>query len=143
MIGIFDHSSLNVNDLDVSIEFYSNAFGYTLEFREDGVGREINQMTGVEKIACNLAQMKAPDGRGTLELIQYIGQQELPSNFPKAAIHKHQGHVGFKVESLKLALVEASELGARAFAAVATFPECLSCYLEEPGGSIIELTEYI
>ena len=137
----FDHSELNVTNLDDSIDFYAAAFGYEVTFRENGIAKEIATMMGVENLSCDLAQMKRQDDGSVLELIHFIVQKSLPEP-PTAPIYTRQGHICFAVMSIDDAIAEAQTLGGKMVGEIAEYPECRACYFQEPGGSIFEMTEY-
>lgn len=133
-----DHVSLAVSDIDLSLAFYGEAFGYELVFIERDMEKEIRSMTGLENLSCHLAQMARPDGGPRLELIEFLDHAIAPQDLPLAA---GSGHVGFVVETLDAALQETVSAGAVAIGSITVFPEGRSTYCRAPGGSFFELLE--
>src|SRR5262245_7399353 len=135
-IARWNHSSLAVNDLNLAVGFYTAAFGFEVLFSEDLVD-EIELMTGSPGMRCRLAQLRVPGAGQTLELIEFRspGSQAL---LPTGVGH---GHVAFGVDDVPGWLQRLEELGARPLGSVASFDEGRAVYLQEPAGSVVELTE--
>lgn len=138
MIKAWDHTSLAVDDLDLSMEFYREAFGYTLVFSERDMAREISSMMGLARLTCDLAQMSHPLSGQRLELIAFRGHDAPPQSHPVAT---GAGHIGFSVENLDEALAAVVAKGAVPIGVVTGFPEGRSTYCRAPGGSFFELSE--
>lgn len=137
-----DHCSLVVGDLGKAIDFYCTAFGFEVLFREDQMSEELRGMTGVAGIGGNIAQLCLYNQQCKLELIEFHPPEDLKRELPDAPINQRQGHVGFSVESLDEQLKVVVELGAVMLGEITEFEECRSCYVKEPSGSVIELTEF-
>ena len=138
MFKAWDHTSLAVDDLDLSMEFYRKTFGYALVFAERGMAKEIRSMMGLARLTCDLGQMSHPLSGQRLELIAFRGHDAPPQSHPLAA---GAGHIGFEVENLDAALAVVVANGAVPIGAVTDFPEGRSTYCREPGGSFFELSE--
>ena len=58
-IKYVDHFSLAVNDIKKGIYFYTNVFKYKIVFQEDKMTKQIQSITGLKKVTCNLVQLKS------------------------------------------------------------------------------------
>ncbi len=138
-----DHCSLVVEDLNKAIDFYCAAFGFEVLFKEDGMTSELAYMTGVEGVSGNVAQLCLYNQQCKLELIEFRPPKSTARTpLPDAPVNPRQGHLGFCVNSLDTHLFKVKALGAKLLGEITEFEECRSCYLKEPAGSIIELTEF-
>ena len=133
------HTGLAVRDLEVASAFYQGAFGYEVVFRENGIGREIADITGVEGQMCDLVQLLSPNSGHVLELLQFHGFEA--SEPATAPLRPGQAHVAFVVEDLEEALRHVRSLGATMIGTIAEFPEGRAVYCREPGGTFFELEE--
>ena len=132
----FAHASLAVRELEVGIDFYCRAFGYRPLFRAE-LRDQIEGMTGVRPLACELAQLEHPDG-SVLELIAFA---DVPAGHEDAAPTRvGHGHVAFAVEDLETVIARVQVLGARPLGPVVAFADGEAIYLREPGGSTFELS---
>lgn len=134
----WDHTSLAVDDLDLSLQFYRQTFGYAPAFEERGMAKEIRSMMGLTRLTCDLAQLSHPLSGQRLELIAFHGHDAPPQSHPLAA---GAGHIGFVVENLDEALAAVVTNGAVPIGTITDFPEGRSTYCREPGGSFFELSE--
>jgi catechol 2,3-dioxygenase-like lactoylglutathione lyase family enzyme len=134
---LWEHSSLAVDDLERSISFYAEAFGYDVTFAERGMTRLIEQIAGIPGLECDLAQLRLPGMEHLLELIAFRGPpaEAGPPERPPA------GHVAFRVADLEVALAGVEALGALRLGELTTSPDGRSVYCREPGGSVFELSE--
>jgi catechol 2,3-dioxygenase-like lactoylglutathione lyase family enzyme len=130
------HCSLAVDDLDRAVAFYTEAFGCTVDFREDGITGLIEGVVGIPGQTCDLAILTIPGSEVMLELIAFRNPGAPVAARPPA------GHVEFAVGDLDESIAVVERLGARLVGAVTVFPEGPSVYCCEPGGSVFELTEY-
>ncbi len=135
----WDHSSLAVSDLDSAIEFYRQLLGFEIAFVERGMSDQIAGITGLEGIDCDLAQLRSPSSRHTLELIAFRG---VPlDRGHHAPTEPGRGHVGFRVEDLDAALALVERLGGHRLGDITYFEEGRSAYCRDPNGSYLELSE--
>ena len=65
------HFSFSVNNIEKAIFFYKNAFGYELMFQENNMEKQIQSMTGIKNITCNIAQMKNDKDSNIIEFIEF------------------------------------------------------------------------
>jgi catechol 2,3-dioxygenase-like lactoylglutathione lyase family enzyme len=132
----FTHCSLAVDDLDRAVDFYGQALGCEVAFREDGMTGLIADVVGIPGQTCDLAILSIPGSEVMLELIAFRNPKAPVAATPPA------GHVEFAVGDLEESVAAVERLGARRVGDVTVFPEGPSVYYREPGGSVLELTEY-
>jgi catechol 2,3-dioxygenase-like lactoylglutathione lyase family enzyme len=70
----FHHVGLTVQNLEASIDFYSELFGCRVIQRAEGVGGEVETITGLAGAHTLIADLAFPSGH-VLELIQYVWPQ--------------------------------------------------------------------
>jgi len=133
------HSSLVVNDLNIGIEFYCDAFGYTVQFREHSMTSQIAQITGITGLVCDLAQLHAPYSSHILELIHFHQTEHVARNEIPAPIYPGMAHVAFFVDNLESHMKRVESLGARRLGKVTEFEDGNSVYFQEPAGSFFEM----
>ncbi|MDX6592699.1 MAG: hypothetical protein QOJ13_1895 [Gaiellales bacterium] len=135
-----EHSGLVVHDLDASVTFFTDAFGYAVDEVLKGLSDEIADMVGVPDAKCDLVLLRPPTGRHRIELIQYTaGPNAASTSLSPTALGS--GHVAFIVGSVREALERLELLGARPLGSVVDYPDGPAVYCRAPGGCIIELME--
>lgn len=130
------HMSLAVADLDRSIRFYCDVFGYAAAFRADDLKDWVARLTARAGLTCRLAQL-ARQG-DVLELIEFRDGDAVVSSGSGPVPY---GHVAFSTPDMDAALDAARRAGASLMGEVVLFPEGRSAYCREPGGSVFELEE--
>ena len=133
------HFSLSVNDIEKGIFFYKNAFGYKLTFQENDMENQIQSMTGIKKITCNIAQMKNERDSNIIELIEFKNfNNNKKIDYP---IYPGSSHVCFIVDNLSTMLEKIYSLGAIKLGEITRFESGLCVYCKEPAGSFFEMEE--
>src|SRR5580765_2014095 len=69
-VGI-THSSLAVDDVDVSVAFYRDAFECELVFEARDMTDLIQSVAGISDLRCDLALLRPPGSSQLLELIAF------------------------------------------------------------------------
>lgn len=133
------HTGLAVIDLDEAVGFYRDGFGFEVIFEARGMTHLIQQMVGVDGVACDLAQLRAPLSDHVLELIAFRGVPDDAD--PALPIRPGRAHTAFKVDDLDAALAEVVALGGRALGAITHFPEGRAVYCQDRSGTVLELQE--
>jgi catechol 2,3-dioxygenase-like lactoylglutathione lyase family enzyme len=133
------HASLTVIELDVSIAFYQSAFGFELMFQEKGMSGQIQSMTGLPGLSCDLAQLRSDRPGMILELVAF--NNVAAGREGNAPTSLGGGHVAFLVDDLDLAQRRCAELGATLLGEITDFASSRAAYFREPGGSFFELEE--
>ena len=54
-----DHMSLAVNSIKKGIYFYTNVFEYRVIFEEENMTKQIQSITGLKEISCNIVHLKS------------------------------------------------------------------------------------
>jgi predicted enzyme related to lactoylglutathione lyase len=129
------HFSAVVDDLERTVAFYGDAFGFTPSLPPTDLGDAFARMVGVAGVSARLAQLVHPDRPETLEFVACTGQPGAASDAIPLA------HVAFSVPDLDAALDAARAAGAEVLGEVVAFSEGRSTYCREPGGSVFELEE--
>ena len=139
--NIWHHSSLAVNNLSLGKDFYCGAFGYKVQFEEYSMDSQIEQITGVTGLICDLAQLHAPYSNHVLELIHFHRVDDLyPREIP-APIYPGMAHVAFFVDDLVSYMKKVESHGAKRLGRVTKFEDGNSVYYQEPAGSFFEMEE--
>jgi predicted enzyme related to lactoylglutathione lyase len=133
------HSSLAVRDLDAALLFYREVLGFAVLFEERGMSRQIEGMTGLEGVSCDLAQLRSPVSAHVLELIAFHGVPAARAGWAPTA--PGASHVAFSVERLESALGAVRRAGGTVLGTVTTFESGPAAYCREPSGSFLELSE--
>jgi catechol 2,3-dioxygenase-like lactoylglutathione lyase family enzyme len=138
------HVGFTVSDIERSIEFYRDVLGMSLYRRQQGTAPYLATITGFEGVRLEIALLKAPDGSGMLELLQYVSHPapstERETNRPGNA------HLCFKVSDIHGAAAELRRRGVRLISEpakiTAGFHEgAYGLYLRDPDGFTVELFE--
>ena len=133
------HFSFSVNDIEKGISFYRNAFGYELTFQENNMEKQIQSMTGIQNIICNIAQMKNDNDQNIIELIEFKNfKNNLKIDYP---IYPGSAHVCFIVDNLSTMLEKIYKLGAIKLGEITKFESGICVYCKEPAGSFFEMEE--
>ena len=139
------HFSICVDDLERSIAFYGDAFGFAPTLPATDLGDAFARMVGRAGLGAELAQLANPQRPEVLELIRVTDQSgNDPSGTGRpgaAAGPAPLAHIAFKVPDLPAALASATAAGAEQMGEIVTFAEGRSAYCTEPGGSVFELEE--
>jgi len=129
------HFSAVVDDLDRTVAFYRDAFGFAPALPPTDLGDAFARMIGVAGVSARLTQLTHPDRPETLEFVACPGR-------PGAAAGEVPlAHIAFSVPDLDAAIAQARAAGATVMGEIATFAEGRSVYCRAPGGSVLELEE--
>lgn len=135
----WDHTSLAVRDLDEAVGFYRDALAFEVAFTERGMREQIQRITGIDGISCDLAQLRSPLSPHTLELIAF---HDVPSaRAAHAPTTPGAGHVAFAVDDLQRALAAITARGGRMLGEVTEFESGPGLYCQDPSGTFLELDQ--
>ena len=140
MIRKWHHSSLAVRDLDEAIRFYTTAFGFEVDFREDGMSEQIASIAGEPDLTCDIAQLRHPASEQVFELVAFQSARGDPMPLSKP-FAPGAGHVAFVTGDLDSLMKGVEALGATRLGEVTLFEEGRCVYYREPAGSFFELEE--
>lgn len=131
------HSGIVVTDLDAAIDFYSQNFGYALEFEVRAMTDLFQRTVGVPGIECDLAQLVGPLAPVRLELIAVRG---VPGGLnPALPVHVGVGHHAYVVDDLAVAIQSVIASGGSLIGEVVDFEEGPAAYCWTPAGTVVEL----
>ena len=101
-----DHISLAVNSIKKGIYFYTNVFEYRVIFEEDNMTKQIQSITGLKEISCNIVQLKSDFVGNVLELIEFKNYQSINTQISHP-LYPGCAHIGFivKVQNLDFVII--------------------------------------
>ncbi|MGH7318072.1 MAG: VOC family protein, partial [Candidatus Rokuibacteriota bacterium] len=105
------HTGFTVSDIERSIAFYRDALGLTLVRQQEGTAEYLSAVTGFTDVRLKIALLKAPDGTGMLELLEYVSHPASPTE--RETNRPGNGHLCFKVDDIHEACDELSRRGVR------------------------------
>ncbi len=116
---MIDHVNMKVKNLDESVEFYKNLFGFVIKQEENQ-----NKIDAPSKII----------GNDSIKLCLY----EVPDMTPEGGI----AHFGFNVENFDEVISKCEELGVKIlYDGVINWEKSKSVYIVDPSGYELELGE--
>ncbi len=114
-----DHVNMKVKDLEKSVEFYKNLFGFEIKQEENP-----NKIDAPSKII----------GNDTIKLCMY----EIPDMSPEGGI----AHFGFNIANFNEVIEKCKELGVEVlYGGIVDWEKSKSVYIVDPSGYEIELGE--
>lgn len=114
-----DHVNMKVKDLEKSVEFYKNLFGFEIKQEENA-----NKLDAPSKII----------GNDTIKLCLY----EVPDMSPEGGI----AHFGFNIANFNEVIEKCKELGVEVlYGGIVDWDKSKSVYIVDPSGYEIELGE--
>ena len=114
-----DHVNMKVKNLEQSIEFYKNLFGFEIKQEENP-----NKIDAPSKII----------GNDTIKLCMY----EIPDMSPEGGI----AHFGFNIVNFDETIAKCNELGVEIlYGGIVDWEKSRSVYIVDPSGYEIELSE--
>jgi len=114
-----DHVNMKVKDLEKSVEFYKNLFGFEIKQEENP-----NKIDAPSKII----------GNDSIKLCMY----EVPDMSPEGGI----AHFGFNIANFNEVITKCKELGVQVlYGGIVDWDKSKSVYIVDPSGYEIELGE--
>jgi len=114
-----DHVNMKVKDLEKSVKFYKNLFGFEIKQEENA-----NKLDAPSKII----------GNDTIKLCLY----EVPDMSPEGGI----AHFGFNIANFNEVIEKCKELGVEVlYGGIVDWEKSKSVYIVDPSGYEIELGE--
>ncbi len=114
-----DHVNMKVKDLEKSVEFYKNLFGFEIKQEENP-----NKIDAPSKII----------GNDSIKLCMY----EVPDMSPEGGI----AHFGFNIANFNEVITRCKELGVEVlYGGIVDWDKSKSVYIVDPSGYEIELGE--
>lgn len=136
------HVGFTVSDIERSIEFYREVLGMTLYRRQQGTAPYLATITGFEGVCLEVALLKAPDGGGMLELLQYASHPAPATD--RATNRPGNAHLCFKVSDIHAACDELRRKGVHLISepveiTAGVHTGAYGVYLRDPDGFTVEL----
>ena len=140
MVQKLNHIGLGVEDLERSVEFYTDVMGMTVDYRAYHKGDAISEVVGVENAVLNVCVVKK--GACRIELIEYRDREPNPQEYKR---QNEPGliHISFAVSSVDEAYARIKDFGYKAYSDPMVTRENgpKICYVKGPDNVIIELYE--
>ncbi|MDP9092996.1 MAG: VOC family protein [Actinomycetota bacterium] len=136
----FENVGIAVRDLDETIAFFTD-LGLTVLGRDTVSGEWAETAVGLDGNHTKIAMLQTPDGKGCLELFEYIHPDAIetePTRPNEIGMHR----VAFSVDDLGEALEIAARHGCHPLRGVATYGDVYKLtYVRGPSGIIVMLAE--
>ncbi|TGN63363.1 VOC family protein [Nocardioides eburneiflavus] len=135
-----ENVGIAVRDLDEAIAFFTD-LGLTVLGRDTVSGEWADTAVGLDGNHADIAMLQTPDGRGRLELFQYLHPDAIetePTRPHEIGMHR----VAFSVDDLDEALEIAVRHGCHPLRGVARYGDAYRLtYLRGPSGILVMLAE--
>ena len=135
-----ENVGIAVRDLDEAIAFFTD-LGLTVLGRDEVSGEWASTAVGLDGNHARIAVLQTPDGRGQLELFEYIHPEAIetaPTRPNEIGMHR----VAFSVDDLDAALAIAARHGCHPLRGVAQYEDAYRLtYVRGPSGIIVMLAE--
>ena len=135
-----ENVGIAVRSLDEAIAFFTD-LGLAVVGRDTVSGEWTDTAVGLDGNHANIAMLETPDGRGRLELFEYIHPEAIetaPTRPNEIGMHR----VAFSVPDIDQALEIAARHGCYPLRGVATYKDVYKLtYLRGPSGILVMLAE--
>jgi glyoxylase I family protein len=135
-----ENVGIAVRSLDEAIAFFTD-LGLAVVGRDTVSGEWTDTAVGLDGNHANIAMLETPDGRGRLELFEYIHPEAIetaPTRPNQIGMHR----VAFSVPDIDQALEIAARHGCYPLRGVATYKDVYKLtYLRGPSGILVMLAE--
>jgi glyoxylase I family protein len=136
----FENVGIAVRDLDATIAFFTD-LGLSVLGRDEVSGKWADTAVGLDGNHARIAMLQTPDGRGTLELFEYIHPDAIETT-PTLPNEIGMHRVAFSVDDLDEALAIAAKHGCHPLRGVATYEDIYRLtYVRGPSGIIVMLAQ--
>lgn len=135
-----ENVGIAVRDLDATVAFFTD-LGLSVVGRDTVSGEWADTAVGLDGNHAKIAMLQTPDGRGRLELFEYIHPEAIetePTRPNEIGMHR----VAFSVDDLDAALEVVARHGYAPLRGVATYEDVYRLtYVRGPSGIIVMLAE--
>lgn len=135
-----ENVGIAVRDLDATIAFFTD-LGLEVLGRDEVSGAWADTAVGLDGNHARIAMLQTPDGRGRLELFEYLHPDAIetePTRPNEIGMHR----VAFSVDDLDDALAIAARHGCHPLRGVATYEDLYRLtYVRGPSGIIVMLAQ--
>jgi glyoxylase I family protein len=135
-----ENVGIAVRDLEAAVVFFTD-LGLTILGRDTVSGEWTDTAVGLDGNHAKIAMLQTPDGRGRLELFEYIHPQAIESE-PTRPNDIGMHRVAFSVDDIDEALEIAARHGCHPLRGVATYEDVYKLtYLRGPSGILVMLAQ--
>ncbi len=135
-----ENVGITVRDLDEAIAFFTD-LGLMLLGRDTVSGEWTDTAVGLDGNHADIAMLQTPDGKGRLELFEYIHPEAIESN-PARPNEIGMHRVALSVDDIDKALETAAKHGCYPLRGVATYQDVYKLtYVRGPSGIIVMFAE--
>ncbi|ADG78523.1 Glyoxalase/bleomycin resistance protein/dioxygenase OS=Tsukamurella paurometabola (strain ATCC 8368/ DSM / CCUG 35730 / CIP 100753 / JCM 10117 / KCTC 9821/ NBRC 16120 / NCIMB 702349 / NCTC 13040) OX=521096 GN=Tpau_1910 PE=4 SV=1 [Tsukamurella paurometabola] len=135
-----ENVGIAVRDIEATIAFFTD-LGLTVLGRQTVSGEWADTAVGLDGNHAKIAMLQTPDGRGRLELFEYIHPDAIETS-PTLPNEIGMHRVAFSVDDLDDALAIAATHGCYPLRGVATYENVYKLtYLRGPSGIIVMLAQ--
>jgi len=142
MIKRMDHVSIIVEDMQASIEFFTE-LGMVIEGSMPVEGPWVDQLNGLEGVKVDITMMKTPDGHSRVELTKFHSPALInlePAIAPPNTLGLRQ--IMFAVDSIDDTVRRLRAVGSELIGEFVQYKDKYKlCYLRGPAGIIVALAE--
>ena len=135
-----ENVGIAVRDLDEAISFFTD-LGLTVVGRDTVSGEWTDTAVGIDGNHAKIAMLETPDGRGQLELFEYLDDLAIETS-PTLPNEIGMHRVAFSVDDIEAALEIAAKHGCHPLRGVATYQDVYKLtYVRGPSGIIVMLAQ--
>ena len=135
-----ENVGIAVSDLEAAIAFFTD-LGLTVLGRQTVSGAWADTAVGLDGNHAKIAMLQTPDGRGRLELFEYIHPDAIETE-PTLPNEIGMHRVAFSVDDIDDALEIAAKHGCHPLRGVATYEDVYKLtYVRGPSGIIVMLAQ--
>ena len=135
-----ENVGIAVRDLEATIAFFTD-LGLTVVGRDTVSGEWTDTAVGLDGNHAKIAMLQTPDGRGRLELFEYIHPEAIETQ-PTLPNEIGMHRVAFQVDDIDKALEIAAKHGCRPLRGVANYQDVYKLtYVRGPSGILVMLAE--
>ena len=136
----FENVGIAVQDLEAAVAFFTD-LGLEVLGRDEVSGDWVDTAVGLDGNHVKLAMLQTPDGRGRLELFEYIHPQAIATS-PTLPNEIGMHRVSFSVDDLDASLQIAATHGCYPLRGVANYQDVYKLsYLRGPSGILVMLAQ--
>ncbi|UUL75322.1 VOC family protein [Pseudarthrobacter sp. Fe7] len=135
-----ENVGIAVRNLEAAIDFFTD-LGLTVLGRDTVSGEWADTAVGLDGNHVKIAVLQTPDGKGQLELFEYIHPDAIETN-PTLPNEIGMHRVAFSVDDIDAALEIAAKHGCHPLRGVATYGDAYKlAYVRGPSGIIVMLAQ--
>lgn len=151
MVYSIDHINIVVSDLERSVKFYTELFGFKVIGKVHLQGEWIDKVVGLKNVSADVVYIVAPDGEPRIELLRYNSPAGKTIAENSCANTRGLRHIAFRVDDIHALAKKLKQASVRLFGDAVTVPQSVVkhdagqktlLYFTDPDGVILELAEY-